>query len=108
MAALSHHDVSHANERLKALSRELEGKALDLYWVGDGDVYCARSVEEAYEIHISLWGEHTRWEVTTEDVALVDEISLDSPNRRQGHGVNAPSLREVRSEMKAPGPVALD
>ncbi|HGM7876937.1 TPA: hypothetical protein ACKQHR_001532 [Pseudomonas aeruginosa] len=98
--------VTSGSERLSTMSRQLHGLPLQLYWVGDSDVYAARSAEEAYEIHIGLWGEEERKGLSPSDVSLVDEISLDSPNRYES-GKPASSLRQAWSQMKNPGPVDL-
>lgn len=87
---------------------EHEGNPLELYWVGDGDVYGARTPEEAFELHIGIWGEEIRRQMTIADVSLVDEISLDSPNRGDGRSGQVPTLRQLRSELTKPGPVGLD
>lgn len=98
--------VASAYERLSMMSTQLHGMPLQLYWVGDGDVYAARSSDEAYEMHIGLWGEEERKDLSPSDVSLLDEISLDSPNRYE-RGKPASSLRQAWSQMKEPGPVDL-
>ncbi|WP_124128469.1 hypothetical protein [Pseudomonas aeruginosa] len=93
--------------RLPTVPSDLEGKPLELYWVGDGDVYGARTPEEAFELHIGIWGEELRLQMTIADVALVDEISLDSPHRGDDSSGQVHTLRQVRSELTQPGPVGL-
>ncbi|EMG2118512.1 hypothetical protein V4Z64_005013 [Pseudomonas aeruginosa] len=104
--------LTSETQNLDACSRPVPsrpaGKPLELFWVGDGDVYGARTPEEAFELHISIWGEELRLQMTIADVSLVDEISLDSPNRGVGRSGQAPTLRQIRTELINPGPIELD
>lgn len=95
-----------AGERLLELSLQLLGAPLQLYWVGDSDIYAARSKEEAYELHINLCGEDAREDFSLPDVTLVDEISLGSTNRFED-GKPAPTLREIQSTLTEPGAILL-
>lgn len=79
---------------------------LRLFWVGDSDVYAARSEGEAYSLHLALYGEDVQKDFALEDVTPVDEISLDSTNRYED-GKPAPTLRETLAGMTQPGPVSL-
>jgi hypothetical protein len=95
-----------ALEPLVDSSPRQPGDLLQLYWVGDGDIYAARCPEEAYELHIGLLGELVRGELTTADVSLVDEISLDSAYRFED-GKPAVSLRKIQPMLTAPGAIDL-
>jgi hypothetical protein len=95
-----------AGQRLLEMSGQLEGVPLQLYWVGDSDIYAARSAEEAFELHIALFGEAARMDFSLRDVSQVDEVSLDSTNRYED-GEPAPSLREIQTHLTGPGPIPL-
>jgi hypothetical protein len=77
------------------------GTPLQLYWVGDSDIYAARSAEEALELHIAHFGEEARKDFSLPDVSQVDEVSLDSTYRYED-GKPAPSLREIRAHITEP------
>lgn len=100
-------DIQHtAGHRLLMMSSQLQGTPLQFYWVGDSDIYAARSAEEALELHIAHFGEESRKDFSLPDVSLVDDVSLDSTNRYED-GKPAPSLREIRAHITEPGPVPL-
>ncbi|EMO5475002.1 TPA: hypothetical protein ACP3ZG_000620 [Pseudomonas aeruginosa] len=100
-------DIQHsADQRLPKMSSPLQGTPLQLYWVGDSDIYAARSAEEAFELHIAHFGEEARKDFSAADVTQVDEVSLDSTYRYED-GKPAPSLREIRAHITEPGPVPL-
>lgn len=100
-------DIQHsADQRLPKMSSQLQGTPLQLYWVGDSDIYAARSAEEAFELHIAHFGEEARKDFSVADVSQVDEVSLDSTYRYED-GKPAPSLREFRAHITEPGPVPL-
>ncbi|HBO5517490.1 TPA: hypothetical protein L4559_006447 [Pseudomonas aeruginosa] len=95
-----------AGQRLLEMSGQLEGAALQLYWVGDSDIYAARSAEEAFELHVALFGEAARMDFSIGDVSQVDEVSLDSTYRYED-GEPAPTLREIQAHLTEPGPIPL-
>ncbi|NWC84171.1 hypothetical protein HX798_28380 [Pseudomonas putida] len=95
-----------AHARLVDSPSRQSGDLLQLYWVGDGDIYAARCPEEAYQLHIGLLGELARGELTIADVSLVDEISLDSAYRFED-GKPAVSLRKIQPMLTAPGAIDL-